>query len=339
MATNLRASSVSSVSSRCFSSRTRSRWSKMSASSFLLGMQDLVRKLFADLRREPCEKLRGELSLFVERDAEAETELGVVFEERVAPGRAATLGVLRPRSRRQVSAVNRGTPGRVGDDEPVAKSCESSFKYGVSPQPAHAPENSNKGCCTCCARMCSRLTRRRSSSGIERKKLQFSRSVSRSGGCGRMLIAFSRASDLLRAGQTSTQMPQPVQSSTATCSVYFSPFQSGNRASRDLNVVGAPSSTDGHRLCYESPRADRPSRTCCTGYRHPDPRPAPLPPSCAFPSARCRSGTIRRTGARSPADDRRGRRSLDQERRAQTAARRWPPVFGFLFCYQCGRAP
>ena len=54
-----------------------------------------------------------------------------------------------------------------------------------------------------------------------------------------MLIALSRASDLLRAGQTSTQMPQPVQSSTATCSVYFNPFHSGSRASRDLNVAGA----------------------------------------------------------------------------------------------------
>ena len=56
----------------------------------LLRVQNLVRKLLADLRREPCEKLRSELSLFVERDAEAETELGVVFEKRVAPGRAAT---------------------------------------------------------------------------------------------------------------------------------------------------------------------------------------------------------------------------------------------------------
>src|SRR5512132_595768 len=55
-----------------------------------------------------------------------------------------------------------------------------------------------------------------------------------------MLIAFNRASDLLRAGQTSMQIPQPVQSSAATCSVYFNPFQSGNRASADLNDEGAP---------------------------------------------------------------------------------------------------
>ena len=91
-------------------------------------MQDVIRKLFADLRREPCEKLRGELSLFVERDAEAETELGVIFEKRVAPRRAATVGVLRPRSRRQISPVNRGTSGRVGDDEPVAKKLREQFQ-------------------------------------------------------------------------------------------------------------------------------------------------------------------------------------------------------------------
>ena len=78
---------------------------------------------------------------------------------------------------------------------------------------------------------------RRSRSGIERKKSQFVRSLSRNGNCGRMLIAFSRASDLLRAGQTSTQMPQPVQSSTAICSVYCSPFHSGSRASRVLKVA------------------------------------------------------------------------------------------------------
>jgi sugar/nucleoside kinase (ribokinase family) len=38
-------------------------------------------------------------------------------------------------------------------------------------------------------------------------------------GCGPMLIALRGASDLCRTGQTSTQIAQPVQSSTATCSV------------------------------------------------------------------------------------------------------------------------
>ena len=57
---------------------------------------------------------------------------------------------------------------------------------------------------------------RRSISGMVRKKFQFSRSGSRSGGCGAMLIAFSLVCVLFFTGQMSTQMPQPVQSSGAT---------------------------------------------------------------------------------------------------------------------------
>ena len=94
----------------------------------LLGLQNVIHKLFTDLRCEPCEKLPGELSLLVERDAEAEAELGVVFEERVAPCRTATFGVLRPGRRRQVAAVNRRAPGRVGDDQPVAKKLRKQFQ-------------------------------------------------------------------------------------------------------------------------------------------------------------------------------------------------------------------
>ena len=59
----------------------------------------------------------------------------------------------------------------------------------------------------------------RSTSGSERKKSQFSRSGSRSGACGAMLMAFLLASLLFLTGQTSTQTAQPVQSSGATCSV------------------------------------------------------------------------------------------------------------------------
>src|SRR6266540_3825465 len=140
------------------------------------------------------------------------------------------------------------------EEQPVAfammsrspNNCVSTLMYGVSPQPAHAPENSKRGCCICILRTWSVGTLRRSISGIERKKFQFSRSRSRSGNCGCMLMAFKRASDLLRAGQTSTQIPQPVQSSTATCRVYFNPFHSGSRASADLNDEGAPGRSEEH---------------------------------------------------------------------------------------------
>src|SRR6266536_3513004 len=139
------------------------------------------------------------------------------------------------------------------EEQPVAlatrsrspNSWVSSLRYGVSPQPAQAPENSNSGSSACIARTLVAATARRSRSGRERKNSQFVRSAPQSGACGRMLMALSRASDLLRAGQTSTQIPQPVQSSGATCSVYFDPFQSGCRASRDLNPGVAPSSSEG----------------------------------------------------------------------------------------------
>src|SRR5215467_16252207 len=119
------------------------------------------------------------------------------------------------------------------------KSCETSFRYGVSPQPEHAPENSNNGSCTCCWRTLVALIFLRSRSGIFRKNFQFSRSGARRGGWDAILIAFKRASLLFLAGQMSTQIPHPVQSSGATWMVYFSPCHSRSRASVALNVAGA----------------------------------------------------------------------------------------------------
>src|SRR5438445_6958633 len=87
------------------------------------------------------------------------------------------------------------------------------------------------------------LILRRSSSGIFRKKSQFSRSGTVGGGCGAMFSAFSRVSPLFFAGQISTQMPQPVQSSGATWMLYFIPAHSLSRTSVDLNVAGAASSS------------------------------------------------------------------------------------------------
>src|SRR5579864_1798289 len=137
------------------------------------------------------------------------------------------------------------------EEQPVAlattarspKSCETSFTYGVSPHPEQAPENSNKGSCTCCWRIVPTLIFLRSSSGILRKNSQFSLSGTRSGGCDTMLMAFSRASLLFFTGQTSTQTPQPVQSSGATWIVYFIPAHSLSRASHDLKVEGALASS------------------------------------------------------------------------------------------------
>src|SRR6266496_2544778 len=113
------------------------------------------------------------------------------------------------------------------DEQPVAfaimarspKSCETNFTYGVSPQPAHAPLNSNNGRSNCEFLIVDGLINFRSRSGISIKKSQFFASVSRRAGCGAMLSALRPTCVLSFTGQTSTHKVQPVQSSGATCTV------------------------------------------------------------------------------------------------------------------------
>src|ERR1051326_8203858 len=89
----------------------------------------------------------------------------------------------------------------------------------------------------------------RSTSGRSRKKRRFSRSLSRSGACADMLIAFRRGFDLSFAGHTATQRLHPVQSSAATWIVYLLPLKSGALYSVDLNVAGAaPTASPGYTL-------------------------------------------------------------------------------------------
>jgi hypothetical protein len=66
------------------------------------------------------------------------------------------------------------------------KSCVISLRYGVSPQPVQAPENSNRGWATSMLRIRFGVSLRRSSSGMFRKNSQFTFSCSSSAGCGCM---------------------------------------------------------------------------------------------------------------------------------------------------------
>src|SRR5574341_812986 len=119
------------------------------------------------------------------------------------------------------------------------KSWLTSLMYGVSPQPAQAPENSNNGGSNWTSFTWLRLSACRFISGNCRKNRQFSASCSRIGGCGIILMALWRTSLLLLAGQTSTHSAQPVQSSGATCKVKRRSLNSRQRAGADLNVAGA----------------------------------------------------------------------------------------------------
>src|SRR4030095_6267800 len=76
----------------------------------------------------------------------------------------------------QVHGVVGRLPPKM-DEQPVAlattmrspKSCVASFRYGVSPQPAHAPENSNSGRRNCEPLTEPGFTATRSGSGRPRK--------------------------------------------------------------------------------------------------------------------------------------------------------------------------
>src|SRR5581483_10350145 len=106
--------------------------------------------------------------------------------------------------------------------------CVNNLRYGVSPQPAQAPENSSSG-----SRNCVPLTSSgnlsRSGDGRLRKNWKFSRSWVRRGSIGTMLRALAPASSLDLTGQTATQRLQPVQSSGATCRLYCESFHSCER--------------------------------------------------------------------------------------------------------------
>ncbi len=115
-----------------------------------------------------------------------------------------------------------------------------SFTYGVSPQPAQAPENSKSGRMNWEPLIVFLLMSFGSTSGSERKKSKFAASWSRSGSWGAMLMAFLSVfspSTFLYAGQALTQTPQPVQSRDETWIVNFMPLNSLPFASMDLNVA------------------------------------------------------------------------------------------------------
>ena len=81
----------------------------------------VVDQLCTDDVAQLGEPAPGELGVPIGGEPEAEPELGVVLEQGVRPGRAAPVGIGRPRSGRQVAAVDRRAAGRVRDHQPVTE--------------------------------------------------------------------------------------------------------------------------------------------------------------------------------------------------------------------------
>ncbi len=87
----------------------------------LIGVQEPLCQLVANLRCERLDELPRHLVVLVNGEPHAESEFRIVFKQRIRPRRSAPFLVLRPGSRRQVSAIDRGAPCGVGDDHPVSE--------------------------------------------------------------------------------------------------------------------------------------------------------------------------------------------------------------------------
>src|SRR5512135_2211309 len=135
-----------------------------------------------------------------------------------------------------------------------------------------ASENSNKGRSSCVSLTVDKFSVARLVSGRFKKKAQFCASVLRSGSCSRRLIAFNLTSLLFLAGQISTQIPQPVQSSGATCRVYFKSLNSFQRAGELLNVSGAFASSFSSYTLARITGGGKPEHICRTEYINQHPR-------------------------------------------------------------------
>src|SRR5512138_2066900 len=117
------------------------------------------------------------------------------------------------------------------DEQPVAFAmnsrspniCVSSLMYGVSPQPAQAPEYSRSGSANCMD-FNSGASFVRSGTESLLKKVKFSCSCLRRGDMGNMSSALCSGLALSLAGQMTAQSVQPVQSSGETWIVYLRPF-------------------------------------------------------------------------------------------------------------------
>ena len=117
----------------------------------------------------------------------------------------------------------------------------SSFTYGVSPQPAQAPEKANSGSRNCTPRTSAKFTRARSFIGSASKKAMLARSGSTKGSLLRRLMARVSGCSALYAGQASVHRPHPVQSSTWICRVKRTSGKPRTLIGAERKLPGAPS--------------------------------------------------------------------------------------------------
>ena len=84
-------------------------------------IENFVGELWPDALAQRPDQVPRHRGLLVDRETHAKTELGIVLEQAVVPGRAAPVGTGAPRQRREIAAIDRGAAGRVGDLQAVAE--------------------------------------------------------------------------------------------------------------------------------------------------------------------------------------------------------------------------
>ena len=217
--------------------------------------------------------------------------------DQVGPSPVPVLGVRRGG---QVAAVDRRAAGGVGDHRPVAEELAHQLQVGrLAAAGAGAGELEE------------RLEQLRALDHVDLDlravDLGNARGRSRSwparrsrwSSFGSMLMALCLATSLLRAGQTSTQTPQPVQSSGATWTVRCWPgiLLAGVGPRLEACRACPPGPTRGRPWCGW-PRAGRPARRGRTGCRCRGPRSGSTARCSASRTGRCRWGRCRRPAGR-----------------------------------------
>ena len=87
----------------------------------LVSIEEFIHQLAANSFRLAFDQFAGEFALLVHGQAHAQTELGVIFEQRVGPGRSAAISIEGLGRGGQIAAVNGRAAGGIGDNGAVAE--------------------------------------------------------------------------------------------------------------------------------------------------------------------------------------------------------------------------
>ena len=196
--------------------------------------------------------------------------------------------------RRSTSSRSRSRPSSRSP-----KSCDSSLTYGVSPQPAQAPENSNSGSRNWVPRTVPKSTR----DAVGRRQRLEERDVLPLGGDERLA---RREVDRLAARDARRDDRAGLDAELAAGAVLDVDLQrvarvgqaDGVERRRPEPVRGALEAATGRSTSSGSRCAGRRSCSCRTGCRGRSPRPRRARRCCASRRPPCRSDTCRRPAAR-----------------------------------------